>query len=136
MNPLVDAPSSSKVPDDWRGRARENFRAAASLISNSLFAPAATRLYYAVFQGVVAKLLEKGMEAKKLSRDAYTEWPHGVVRNHVFFATGIGDDRITYDELYGMRTAADYLVGKVLDTDVKAIADDARKVLKRLGVVA
>jgi uncharacterized protein (UPF0332 family) len=119
-------------PKEWKERSSKNLAAAICLIDKALEAPAASRLYYALYQAVIAKAIPLGVGPT--SRGGHRVWEHRQVSDLMKRVTGSSQDRMMYRHLVSQRECADYLTGEITLDDVRRDLADARPLLERLGV--
>ncbi len=113
-------------PEPWRERARQNAKAASLLSARSpcLPMPAVSRLYYACFQAVIARLLELG-RACRIDN-------HGEVwRSADQLRAGLGSE---LQDLYGWRRKADYAAGGVTERTARQLMEQHLGTCAWLGI--
>lgn len=119
---------------EWRGRARESWSAAVALALNltpPMAMSATSRLYYSVYQGAVAFMLETRPD-DALPAD------HGKFWNYLF---SLPDDKERHTELgnlvqevYGWRRKADYAEDDVTPENVRRLLARCKPLLGTIKV--
>ncbi len=84
-----------------------NLRAGEALAALGLADPAASRMYYALFQSAVHALRRRGLRPERL-RSGAVHWDHAMVRNNVWAVRGRRSDRELLREMLDLRKLADY----------------------------
>ena len=90
-----------------REKAKINLRVARDLAESGLFDPAATRMYYALYQAFVFRLADRGLRPQALKSGA-TWWEHDMVQNNSKAARGRSSDRLLFEKARILRVQADY----------------------------
>jgi hypothetical protein len=107
-----------------RHKARDNLSSARILLDAGLVDPAASRLYYAIFQAAVDWMSRMGRRPDEFTRGAKW-WRHDViVRNASLVRRSVPDLRL-FKELQSMRIQADYQASRVEREDLVALFDSA-----------
>lgn len=88
-------------------KARRTLRAARRLLEQGFVDDAASRLYFAVFQAAVFALERQGREPGDF-RSGAGKWGHRMVRKLATLVRGRAEDRVLFDQLFGLRVTADY----------------------------
>ena len=133
----------------WKRRSRENLRAAEILSSQELLAessvqsvstfwnPAAARLYYSLFQAVVAKLIDKNLTPADINCPDPGRWQHDSVKSACRRVLQDRDLRTTYEVAMQLRERADYMPeSPVQEPEFREIEESVRQKLRTLGVAS
>ena len=140
-------PSDKALIDAYFTKAKENYGLALLSVSSEprRYNGAASRMYYAVFQAIIARLALKGISADKAREicgrsagDREDQWRHDVVTDKITLAqAGIStpmEQRKVID-LRNQRIIADY---KAVSADPADVIDNLRfvgELLQGLGVI-
>ena len=148
-------------PDDWSivlvlpasevdvylAKAKENYELAELAVSTKQhrYNGAASRMYYAVFQAVVARLSEQGVTAEKARElcgkpagDKEDQWRHDVVTDSLILSkVGISSSRERgwIIDLKVQRVVADYKPKNTEPSDVMENLLFAKYLLRGLGAI-
>lgn len=128
-----------QTAEDWRTRGKANLLAAHRLNSRKEFANArVSRVYYALYQFVVAKFVE----TKKLPSDTIPgawEWNHSTVESRVrecFEDSEKGRRaKMIYRSVHMNRLTADYGPGTISMQTAADCYDAVRALMPTLGVI-
>ncbi len=122
----------------YRRKAKQNLKAAESLIVISCRDAAANRLYYALFHGVVGELEAKGIHPSELAgwHSPDDSWHHDTVMNNARRLAGLTRRELQLCKIIkGLRVRADYRPEPVLDVDLDHHPAAVRDLLEGLGAL-
>jgi uncharacterized protein (UPF0332 family) len=115
-----------------RDKARESLRAAEVFFDADCVDPAASRLYYAVFQAAVDWLTRMGRRPEELSLGA-DRWRHEtIVGNASLFRRRLGDVRLLR-ALHSLRVQADYQPASVPLEQISALRPSAARFIEEVS---
>jgi uncharacterized protein (UPF0332 family) len=133
----------------WKRRSRENLRAAEILSSQEIldeasvqavstfWNPASARLYYSLFQAVVAKLVDKKLSPSSIDCPDPDRWQHDSVKSACRRFLEDRELRTAYEFAMQLRERADYMPeSPVLEAEFREIEELVRQKLRALGVAS
>jgi hypothetical protein len=103
-----------------REKALVNLVAGGLLLEARLHDPAASRLYYAMYQAAVHRFRQMGWAPGRV-RSGAVHWDHAMVANNVKCLRGRTADRWLYGRMLRMRVEADYDDAPVREADVAGL---------------
>jgi uncharacterized protein (UPF0332 family) len=110
-----------------KDKARANLQACKNLLGADLLDPAASRLYYALFQAGVQAMANRNTKPSDLDREAVDEkWSHTLLRNNASLCRGKRSDRAFFGTLFSLRQAADYEPEPVEREEIEAHLPDVQ----------
>lgn len=125
--------------DAWRTRARLNLTAADVLLEqpdHQSATPAASRIYYALFQACVAELIEGNLTPRSLGAPG-ERWRHKMVERNLRATERLrccSEAERVYKDLRELRETADYGPGFVSIEDVRPGFKSVKTVLTQFGI--
>jgi uncharacterized protein (UPF0332 family) len=110
-------------------KAEANLKACKALVEKSLIDPAASRLYYALFQAGIHVMEAQGKSPGDLTLGA-TQWTHGRIRDGAALYRGRREDKAMFNVAYYLRERADYRKQPVRRNEVTDLLPTAEAFLQ------
>jgi uncharacterized protein (UPF0332 family) len=100
-----------------KDKARASLRACQHLLEAGFFDPAASRLYYALFQAALQGLANAGVSPGDVS-SGETRWNHALIAQNTYRCRKQKGDRGIFESLRSLREQADYQPEPIERADV------------------
>src|SRR5262249_44557963 len=114
-----------------KAKAQANLMACRRLMEAKLYAPGASRLYYALFQAAVHALGRLGKKPSDFTLGA-TQWKHEMVKGNVYLCRKRKEDSDLYRSVLGLRVDADYTELPIEPEDVDPFIPDVDELVREV----